>query len=117
MPLSLKSNDEPLHKKHLFLHLQHKVKLKHFHVPDKEYNIFPALPFSPFYLYSLNKRYKCHEMADNKMAEFKQYIGNLLRQKEHVLSKEIEKILSMTGEFSDTADDVYSMSILQAISL
>ncbi len=48
-------------------------------------------------------------LADNKMAEFKQYIGNLLRQKEHVLSKEIEKILSMTGEFSDTADDVYSM--------
>lgn len=47
--------------------------------------------------------------SGNGIVEFQQYIDNLLRQKEHILSKEIEEILSMTGEFSNTADDVYAM--------
>lgn len=47
--------------------------------------------------------------SGNGIVEFQQYIDNLLRQKEHILSKEIEEILSMTGEFSNIADDVYAM--------
>lgn len=47
--------------------------------------------------------------SGNDIVEFQQYIDNLLRQKEHILSKEIEEILSMTGEFSNIADDVYAM--------
>ena len=34
---------------------------------------------------------------------------NLLRQKEHILPKEMEELLSKTMEFSNTADDVFSM--------
>ncbi len=43
------------------------------------------------------------------LLEYQQMVADLLRQKEHILPQEIEELLSQTGEFSNTADDVFSM--------
>lgn len=46
---------------------------------------------------------------ESGLLEYRQMFANLLRQKEHILPKEIEELLSKTREFSDTAGDVFSM--------
>lgn len=43
------------------------------------------------------------------MEEFHQELSNILRQKKHTLSAEMEAMLSKVGEFSDTAEDIFSM--------
>ena len=46
---------------------------------------------------------------ESGLLEYRQMFDNLLRQKEHILPKEMEELLSKTMEFSNTADDVFSM--------
>ncbi len=40
---------------------------------------------------------------------YKQYLNNTLRQKEHILSQEIEEILAKAEEITETADNIFSM--------
>lgn len=47
--------------------------------------------------------------SENGIEEFSQYLHNMVRQKSHTLSDEMEAILSKTGEFSYSAEDIYSM--------
>ncbi len=46
---------------------------------------------------------------ESGLSEYRQMFANLFRQKEHILPKEIEELLSKTREFSNTAGDVFSM--------
>ncbi|MBO5279002.1 MAG: oligoendopeptidase F [Lachnospiraceae bacterium] len=46
---------------------------------------------------------------ESGLLEYRQMIDDLLRQKAHILPKETEELLSRTGEFANTADDVFSM--------
>lgn len=46
---------------------------------------------------------------ESGLKEYRQMISDLLRQKEHILSHQMEELLSQTGEFSNAADDVFSM--------
>jgi len=47
--------------------------------------------------------------SENGLAEYKQYIENITRQKEHTLSAEMEELLSKVGEFSDGSQEIFSM--------
>ncbi len=47
---------------------------------------------------------KCGELADYRF-----YIEDLLRSKEHILSDSEEKLLSLAGDFSDGAHDIFTM--------
>ena len=46
---------------------------------------------------------------ESGLLEYRQMIDDLLRQIAHILPKETEELLSRTGEFANTADDVFSM--------
>lgn len=46
---------------------------------------------------------------ETELEEYRQWIADLLRQKEHILPQEIEEILSRTGEFAGMSEDVFSM--------
>ncbi len=47
---------------------------------------------------------ECPEMSDYRF-----YIEDLLRSKEHILSDEEERLLSLAGDFSDGAHDIFTM--------
>ena len=47
---------------------------------------------------------ECPEMSDYRF-----YIEDLLRSKEHILSDEEERLLSLAGDFSDGAHDIFMM--------
>jgi oligoendopeptidase F len=48
-------------------------------------------------------------IADSGMDDYRHSMEDLLRQKTHTLSKEEERIMAMTTEFSGTADDTFTM--------
>ena len=43
------------------------------------------------------------------MADYSEYIRNLIREKPHILSPEQEKLLAMMGEFQQAPDNIFSM--------
>lgn len=47
--------------------------------------------------------------TDNGMKEYKQYIMNIVRQKPHVLSKDMEKLLADMGEVTKGPRNIFSM--------
>lgn len=49
------------------------------------------------------------KLLDNNLSTYKQYIKNLLRTKEHILSTEKEEILANAYEISQSADNIFSM--------
>lgn len=47
--------------------------------------------------------------SNNKLKLYKQFINDLIRQKPHILSAELEQLLAQAGEVMDTADNIFSM--------
>ncbi len=48
-------------------------------------------------------------ISDSSMSDYRHSMENMLRQKTHTLSKEEERIMAMTTEFSGVADDTFTM--------
>lgn len=48
-------------------------------------------------------------LDENDMEDYRQYFNDLFRQKEHVLSAEVENILARTQEFSNGASDIFNV--------
>lgn len=48
-------------------------------------------------------------MAEERFDEYRQSIDNLTRSRAHILTAELEELLSQVGEFSNSADDIFSM--------
>lgn len=47
--------------------------------------------------------------SGNGLLEYKQYVENITRRREHTLSAELEEVLSKAGEFSNGASEIYAM--------
>lgn len=47
--------------------------------------------------------------SNDKLKLYEQFINNLIRQKPHILSAELEQLLAEAGEVMDTADNIFSM--------
>lgn len=65
--------------------------------------------FAPEILSIPEERIESFFKEENGLAEYRQMISDLLRQKEHILPQQMEELLSRTGEFANAADDVFSM--------
>lgn len=48
-------------------------------------------------------------MQDEALHNYKQYLNELIRVKEHVLSEDLEQLLAKTGEISQASDNIFSM--------
>ncbi|MBQ9765494.1 MAG: oligoendopeptidase F [Lachnospiraceae bacterium] len=48
-------------------------------------------------------------MKDDKLADYRQKIDDLVRNREHILSAEKEELLSQVSEFAGGAEDIFSM--------
>ena len=48
-------------------------------------------------------------LQDARLKDYKQYFKDLFRQKEHILSEEIENVLAQTQKFSNSASDIFQI--------
>jgi oligoendopeptidase F len=46
---------------------------------------------------------------DDRLIKYKHYMENLLREKEHILTQQLEEMLAATGEISQAADNIFAM--------
>lgn len=47
--------------------------------------------------------------SNNKLKVYSQYLSNIIRQKSHTLSFELEELLAQSGEITDAPDNIFSM--------
>ena len=65
--------------------------------------------FAPEILSAPDDRLQSFLENEEGLSEFRQMLSDLLRQKAHILPQQMEELLSRTKEFSNMADDVFSM--------
>ena len=64
--------------------------------------------FEPELLAMSEDRYKAL-IGEDKLKKYEHYFEEIRRQREHILSKEMEELMAMTGEITESAKEIFSM--------